>query len=144
MREIVFRGKSTHSDEWCFGNLVDYGDGEVEIQGFDVFREGIDDWKEIKVDSKTVGQFTGLLDANGKEIYEGDIIKSPSKNIRHFINYNESRGAFTATLINKYMNDDCGLKTECNVEQDWLCRTKKTVVGNIHDNPELLRGGKDA
>ena len=33
MREIKFRGKGIHSDEWCFGNLVNYGDGECEIQG---------------------------------------------------------------------------------------------------------------
>lgn len=36
-RTIKFRGKCLHSDEWCFGSLVDYGDGEMEIQGFDVF-----------------------------------------------------------------------------------------------------------
>ena len=110
------------------------------IQEFEGKRDGgVDMCAEVI--PKTVGQFTGLCDCNGKEVYEGDIIKSMYNDIYHVIGYNESRGAFTATLINEYMDNTDGLKTECNVEQKWLCDTKKVVVGNIYDNPELLKGG---
>lgn len=137
MREIKFRGKSIHSDEWCFGNLVNYGDGECEIQGFDVFREGKDKWQEITVDYNTVGQFTGLHDANGKEIYEGDIIESSFGGgipARHFVGYDEKEAAFTANLIGAYPNSG-------GIRQSWIDQYGKKVVGNIFDTPELLKGG---
>ena len=137
MREIKFRGKSIHSDEWCFGNLVNYGDGDCEIQGFDVFHEGKDKWQEITVDYNTVGQFTGLHDANGKEIYEGDIIESSFGGgipARHFVGYDEKEAAFTANLIGAYPNSG-------GIRQSWIDQYGKKVVGNIFDTPELLKGG---
>lgn len=134
-RIIKFRGKCLHSDEWCFGSLVDYGDGEMEIQGFDVFREGFDEWKEISIDSDTVGQFTGLLDANGKEIYEGDIIledKDPTMLEIVFVD-----GVFFASIGDTHGENPyliCALRVI-------LDRHKTHVISNIHDDPGLLKGG---
>lgn len=141
-RTIKFRGKCLHSDEWCFGSLVDYKDEEMEIQGFDVFRGGFDTWSEISVDSDTVGQFTGLLDANGKEIYEGDIVKF------HFMKSDPCTaklfptakffGEITTNKYNQWAIFSDGM--EIHIEN---ATEHGEVVGNIHDNPELLKGGKN-
>lgn len=133
-REIRFRGKCSYSDEWCYGSLVDYGDGDMEIQGFDVFRKGHDKWQEMSVDPDTVGQFTGLHDAHGKEVYEGDIIKEDKDPTIMEIVFRD--GIFFASIgntrgENPYMN--CALRVI-------LDRRKTHVIGNIHDNPSLLKG----
>lgn len=128
-RTIKFRGKCLHSDEWCFGSLVDYKDEEMEIQGFDVFRGGFDTWSEISVDSDTVGQFTGLLDANGKEIYEGDIVKDGIAGFCGVIKFKDSAFIIDIDKIK-------GFLFVC------LLTDPLEIVGNIYDNPGLLKGGK--
>lgn len=142
-REIKFRGKPIEAElpsgEKLHGGFV-YGS---LLQGNGLCRilvpvEGA--FKNYRVDPETVGQFTGLYDADGEKIYEGDVIVGKYGHF-HVIHYNESRGAFTATLVNKYMDNTYGLKTECNAEQNWLSNTGKIVAGNICDNPELLKGG---
>lgn len=132
-REIKFRGK-TPDGKWITGSetFIRDGDGVWLSDGCDV----------VKVIEDTVGQFTGLCDANGREIYEGDVIKSKFNNIHHVIGYNDNRGAFTATMINKYMDNTDGLKTECNSEQRWITEWSKIIVGNIYDNLEILKGGE--
>lgn len=127
MKVIKFRGKCLHSDEWCFGSLVDYEDEEMEIQGFDVFREGFDKWNEISVDPDTVGQFTGMYDCNGKEIYEGDIVKNESAGFFGVIKFEDSAFIIDIDKIK-------GTLFAC------LQTGSLEVIGNIHDNPELLKG----
>lgn len=143
MRTIKFRGKCCHSDAWAYGNLVDYGEDEYpEIQGFDVFRENDDVWKEPIVERDTIGQFTGLYDKNGEEIYEGDVVKfaNPKYGDELFrIGYEDSHiGAFclceageedTSRFVAIFGRFDY---------EPFYCE----VIGNIHDNPELLEGGE--
>lgn len=137
-REIKFRGKRIANAEWCYGSLLIWANGECTILEKSDSSNAV--WKR-EVDPNTVGQFTGLYDADGKGIYEGDIIKSGYDNIHHIISYNENLGAFVATMINRYMYNTDGLKTECHAEQRWITEWHKTIVGNIHDNPELMKGG---
>ena len=90
----------------------------------------------------TVGQFTGLHDKNGKEIYEGDVIQG-EYDYKHLIRYDEQRAQFTATLL-EYVGDKIFDKSNAgNVYQQWIDEFKKAVVGNIHDNPDLLKGDQE-
>ena len=94
------------------------------------FDKGIFDATE-EVEEETIGQFTGLHDKNGKEIYEGDIIKA--ENVSHYVRYIEDQAMFVAYIISKNP-----LMDYCSIFQTWIDEYNKVVIGNIHDNPELL------
>ena len=136
-RTIKFRGKSLYNDEWVYGYLLERND-RTEI--YNVNPDGSLFWANVY--PQTVGQFTGLCDRNGREIYEGDVIKSMYNDIYHVIRYNDLIAAFSAVLINQYMYDNDGLRTECHITEAWIGDCTKVVVGNIYDNPELLKGGQ--
>lgn len=65
-RKIVFRGYNRHDKAWFYGNLTQFDGGSCAIN-------------DIMVDPDTIGQFTGLTDENGKEVFEGDIIEANYK-----------------------------------------------------------------
>ena len=121
MREIKFRGKRVDNGEWVYGMLdcIYKEDGVTTISYLD--NEGY--YCEDKVIPETTGQFTGLLDKNGKQIYEGDIVVGENymfpcyDNRKLTIQWNEKDCGFDMSIFN--MNE---------IE----------VIGNIHDNKELL------
>ena len=123
MRTIKFRGKSILTDEWLYGDLVHSADNKR----FGILVNDKDSYDECEVAPDTVGQFIGLYDCDGKEIYEGDILdfNGLTAEVR-FV-----RGAF-AFLVNGYLDDE--LYGDCRT--DLFAK----VIGNVHDNPELLKG----
>lgn len=134
MRVIKFRGKA-NDGRWVYGGLV-YGD---VIQTAIYFEAGNMAYRRVDwayVDPATVGQFTGLYDKNGKEIYEGDIISSEKHpHNKHLIFYNEKQGRFMAGL---HGNTDISAFGVCGIDDTTWMATKE-VVGNVYDNHKLLK-----
>lgn len=144
MRQIKFRGKFIYSNEngsllWIYGNLYQTDTlrnvGKAKIFGNIRYNEDI-----IITDNEvilgTVGQFTGLHDKNGNEIYEGDIIctyDSQNNPIMHEIYYLENESRFATKLIGYEFMETGGLT------QKWIDELDFEVIGNIYDNPELLK-----
>lgn len=125
MRTIKFRGKSILYDEWLYGDLVHSADNKR----FGILVNDKYSYDECEVVPDTVGQFTGLYDKNGKEIYEGDILDFNGLTVEvRFV-----RGAF-AFLVNGYLDDE--LYGDCRT--DLFAK----VIGNVYENPDILKGGK--
>lgn len=83
-------------------------------------------------------QFTGLQDKNGKDIYEGDILHSvysDGKPCRHVVEYDKERARFAARYLD-YISYTGEIASGIN--QDWLIKQDKEVIGNIYSTPELL------
>jgi uncharacterized phage protein (TIGR01671 family) len=92
------------------------------------------DGEDIRVIPETVGQYTGLKDENGAEIYEGDIIQMPHIKSEGYVL--DEKGMWKSEVVcgkdgRWQSHNGIGFRLACGVE----------VVGNIHDNPELLEGG---
>jgi uncharacterized phage protein (TIGR01671 family) len=127
MREIKFRGKRIDNTEWIRGGYIKRWNG-VEYKHYIH-----DELYEYEVDRGTVGQYTGLKDKNGTEIYEGDIITE----------------IYEGDII--FRQDEVG-RIEFSEDGSFLIRFPHhlarlnatwepiEVIGNIHDNPELLGG----
>ena len=137
-REIKFRGKDFVTGEWIYGNYMPpFFEGDSSFIWVPEDCNVLWEYLSSQVITDTVGQYTGLKDKNGVEIYEGDIIMSNASTgepIYHDIFYNEEQAAFYAGLDGR-RDTSFGI---CSVYQQWIDEFGKVVVGNIHDNPELI------
>ena len=133
-REIKFRGKQTKNGEWMYGIPFFWSNKMCDIQ---VEENGY--LKVYRVDPNTVGQFTGLKDKNGKEIYEGDIMCLSDRG-SHKEEVIVEHGLYGWTFYNPktatFYSD--GSHTYCAVENYRFMFGTGVCIGNIHDNPELL------
>ena len=141
MREIIFRGKRPDNGEWVEGdlyhNFIYNGESKKETRMGNIYFYGckIHGTAFNMVDPETVGQFTGLEDKNGKRIFEGDIIKNEY-----------SQGIFRKFSVSYDGVIGCWIATYKNTSPHFLYNLigKIEIIGNIHDNPELLeREGRE-
>ena len=132
-RTIKFRGKSIYGEDWLYGSLV-----KIEKNRYAVIPplNNIEIGKSIgmyEVYPETVGQFTGLLDRDGKEIYEGDIL--------HTITFGFNPEEYTAIIL--YRNCSFQLSNGRNLfyfgQSDLTKMDDTIVIGNIYDNPDLIK-----
>ena len=134
MREILFRGKRIDNCEWVTGFYVHYDDTKDNHKDDCDYIVGIhtgEHFPFFEVIPETVGQYTGLTDKNGKKIFEGDILTA------HFVS-NRYKQQFEVIFEKGIFFFD----NKCVKVPVWDIYSLK-VIGNIHDNPELLKGGDE-
>ena len=122
MREILFRGKQKNTGEWFYGNLFDKDiSGRTHITTTNI---GC-----LNIDHETVGQFTGMTDKHGTKIFEGDIIRESYKGHEriYHVFWDDDYSAFRAKCEDITFYLDEIVESHCE------------VIGNIHDNKELLK-----
>ena len=146
MREILFRGKCRETKRWYYGQYIklhkttycfeEYKDNDIDQIVF----EEMTDWnlpnRHLRVDviPETIGQFTGLIDKNGKKIFEGDIVQGT-------ITSQWSKSVIRCEVV--YIRD-CFISLEIDkMGRQWthklLFAKDIQVIGNIYDNQELLK-----
>ena len=131
MREILFRGKGNpqyNTGEWQYGFIGIDKDGDYYIHG--------SCWSRTVL-AETVGQYTGLTDKNGTKIFEGDIVKVT------YTGRNKGLDGIAPVVF-----DGCMFGLVWGWHKELHClsgfsNVEFEVIGNIHDNPELLKGGAD-
>lgn len=140
MREILFRGKRIDNGEWIYGDLRQYSKKHIGIYSFEL--------QQIVrgIDPSTVGQYTGLKDKNGKRIFEGDMFEDRREDMYAVVIFKD--GCFRLEWYGitgawmEYGFDECGGgwgKVECE-SFDMYHIESFEIIGNIHDNPEVLEG----
>lgn len=150
MRTIRFRGKRLDNGEWVYGYLCENGYGEICIQ--EKVRKVIDGFTVLNrlyiINTNTIGQYTGLDDVNGKEIYEGDILLrkclNPDSCTNERIEYKSQVYFSTTTNPSGWRIKNSTKTGGWSTPLSWskLYNNQAVVIGNIYDNPELLKGGK--
>ena len=139
MREILFRGK--RGNQWVLGSLIqvenfccilgedDGSDKDYPYLDGDL---GVIDGQATPVIPETIGQYTGLTDKNGKKIFEGDILAFSDRLV--YVRWHDYCGCWDCSYI-KAIEGKPTLHEDRSPNK-W--RYNAEIIGNIHDNPELL------
>ncbi|MDY6287971.1 MAG: YopX family protein [Bacteroidales bacterium] len=136
MKEILFRAKRLDNGEWVYGYIRHYQNNQHTTEKWTIYEPALS--LEYEVDPATIGQYTGLTDKNGTKIFEGDILKvfyyGKSK-IFGVVKFGKTR----FFIDDNFMGMGDYMKTPMN---EMFSRYEFEVVGNVHDNPELWKGGE--
>lgn len=142
MREILFRGKRKDNGEWIEGYLLigrpyscDNDEVNIVPPTDPMFFPRCEIGMHYDVDPETVGQYTGLKDKNGKKVFEGDILSQTDRHCNNplirAVKYEMSCGSCCTQVF--------GFGASGQYHLDFINLTEPfEVIGNIHDNPELL------
>lgn len=128
-REILFRGWNKKNKKWLYGYYF-VNSGEHFISP-GAFVNDLEFYEDYVVDADTVGQYTGMKDAKGAKIFEGDIIIEVD-GFRHVIQYKKNAAKFVAIL--EGISD-----VYCGIDQQWMDKYKMVIIGNVHENSELIK-----
>jgi uncharacterized phage protein (TIGR01671 family) len=144
MRKILFRGKEKSSVEWIYGDLrhISDGHGGYILCIVDNTNGRNNDVTGVEVVPETVGQYTGLADKNGVKIFEGDIVKGTAYSATKIgvIVWIDEISGFGVRHVNApnptaWENSSILRCVSLNKTDEFAAE----VIGNIHDNPELLK-----
>ena len=151
-RPIIFRGKTVFDGTWRKGDLIGVSS---DFKGAVFIRCSYSD--VCKVDPATVGQYTGITDCKGREIFEGDIIRwAESTSYECYLESTEypeaydgcnfddlwkygvvcyaAEGGYPAFELSGWDEDECNGLSSLAASGEW----QYEVIGNIHDNPDML------
>lgn len=127
MRKILFRGKRTDNGEWVQGYPCRYG--WIGKEKDYIIPDYASALYTAEIDPETIGQYTGIVDKYGMKIFEGDIVWNDYDNDKGKVEWDNDMAKFIITFSTFTIDFD-------NIYGDEL-----DVIGNVYDNPELLKGG---
>jgi len=133
MREIKFRGKRIDNGDWIFGNFIFDEEWQKAYISYPKKGAVYITLKSDEVDAKTVGQFTGLLDKEKKEIYEGDIVEITIETTLHEWEHKER-----LTVVYKCASFCLENERRSTLLHKDKYESEREIIGNIYENQELL------